>query len=152
MSLTKNNLLLETALVGLEKRKGEFRKKWLGGKPFHYFYVDDFLPKELAENILSCYPSPDTNDWTKTTYVHQSKKHHVQSGFPEPIQKIFELLATPKFLALISDITGIENLIADPKLFGGGLHQTLPGGFLDVHIDYNIHPETKLFRRLNLLI
>ena len=66
----------------------KLRQQWLRGKPFHYCYVDDFLPDKIA----------------------------------------------------------------DPKLFGGGLHQIFPGGFLDVNIDYNIHSTTKLFRRLNFLI
>lgn len=32
------------------------------------------------------------------------------------------------------------------------MHQILRGGFLDVHVDFNRHPETKLHRRLNLLL
>ena len=143
---------IESAITKLENRKDELRQKWFSGKPFHYFFVDEFLPRKLAEDLLACYPSSDQNSWTKTTYVHQSNKHHVQSGFPEPIKNFFDLMATPNFLKLISEITDIDDLIADPKLFGGGLHQILPGGFLDVHIDYNIHPETKLYRRLNLLV
>jgi Rps23 Pro-64 3,4-dihydroxylase Tpa1-like proline 4-hydroxylase len=152
MSLIRRNALLESAIAELEARKGEFSEKWLRGKPFHYFYVDDFLPKEMAESLLACYPSPNQNNWTKTTYAHQRNKHHVQSGFPEPIESYFELTATPRFLKLMSDVTGVDGLISDPALFGGGLHQSLPGGFLDVHIDYNIHPATKLYRRLNLLV
>ena len=146
------NTHLESAIIELNKRKNELRLKWLSGKPFHYLFVDDFLPRELAEGLLACYPSSDQKSWTKTTYIHQSNKHHTQSGFPEFIKNYFDLMATPEFLKLISEITGINNLIADPRLFGGGLHQILPGGFLDVHIDYNIHPETRLYRRLNLLI
>ena len=50
-------------------------------------------------------------------------------------------------------ITGIEeSLIADPALSGGGLHQSMNGAFLNVHVDFNIHPKTKLHRRLNILI
>jgi len=147
----KKSMQVESAIARVESRKYELRQKWLNGEPFHYFFVDDFLPRELAENLLACYPSPDQN-WTKTTYAHQSNKYHVQSGFPEPIKEYFDLVAMPKFLKLVSEITGIDDLISDPSLFGGGLHQTFPGGFLDVHIDYNIHPETKLYRRLNLLI
>ena len=43
-------------------------------------------------------------------------------------------------------------MIADPELFGGGLHQSIKGAFLNVHIDYNFHPKTKHHRRLNVLI
>ena len=58
----------------------------------------------------------------------------------------------PEFTRLISEITDINNLIPDPKQIGGGMHQILPGGFLDVHIDFNFHPELKLHRHLNLLL
>tara|TARA_B100001123_G_scaffold395586_1_gene477235 strand:+ start:671 stop:1522 length:852 start_codon:yes stop_codon:yes gene_type:complete len=145
-------LQIVSATTKLENRKYELRQKWLSAKPFHYFFVDEFLPKELAEDLLACYPSTDQNIWTKTTYAHESNKCHAQSGFPGPIKDYFDLTATPRFLKIISEITGIDDLVADPKLFGGGLHQILPGGFLDVHIDYNFHPETKLCRRLNLLV
>ena len=46
----------------------------------------------------------------------------------------------------------MENVLDDPDLVGGGLHQILRGGFLDVHVDFNFHPRTKLHRRMNLLI
>jgi Rps23 Pro-64 3,4-dihydroxylase Tpa1-like proline 4-hydroxylase len=43
-------------------------------------------------------------------------------------------------------------LLADKELFGGGLHQSVAGAFLNVHVDYNIHPTTKFHRRLNVLV
>ena len=152
MPIEETSMKVESVIARIGNRKDEFRQQWLNGKPFHYLFVDDFLPRELAEDLLACYPPPDQNGWTKTTYVHQSKKYRAQSGFPEPIKDFFDLVAMPKFLKLISEITGIDDLIADAKLFGGGLHQILPGGFLDVHIDYNIHPETRFYRRLNLIV
>ena len=45
-----------------------------------------------------------------------------------------------------------EPLISDPELFGGGLHQSINGAFLNVHVDYNFHPLTKLHRRINVCI
>jgi hypothetical protein len=32
------------------------------------------------------------------------------------------------------------------------MHQTTAGGYLDVHADFNVHPRTKLLRRLNVLL
>ncbi|MFM8411426.1 MAG: 2OG-Fe(II) oxygenase, partial [Alphaproteobacteria bacterium] len=40
----------------------------------------------------------------------------------------------------------------DPWFDGGGLHETLPGGFLDVHADFNFHGAWFLDRRLNVLV
>ena len=33
-----------------------------------------------------------------------------------------------------------------------GLHQSVAGAFLNVHVDYNYHPKTKYHRRLNVLV
>jgi Rps23 Pro-64 3,4-dihydroxylase Tpa1-like proline 4-hydroxylase len=58
----------------------------------------------------------------------------------------------PAFIDFLQELTGITGLVPDPHLFGGGLHQIEPGGYLEVHADFNLHPVTRLERRLNLLI
>jgi Rps23 Pro-64 3,4-dihydroxylase Tpa1-like proline 4-hydroxylase len=63
----------------------------------------------------------------------------------------WELNGNP-FLGILEKITAIDNLIADPHMFGGGVHQTSPGGYLKIHADFNKHPNFGLDRRLNLLI
>ena len=45
-----------------------------------------------------------------------------------------------------------EELIADPELSGGGLHQIKRGGVLKIHTDFNKHPKIDIDRRLNLLL
>ncbi len=131
----------------------ELRRQWVApGKPFPYLYVDEFLPAEFAEEILAVYPPPSIPGWSRATYTHQRKKFTMTSGFPEPIERFFALTASREFRDLVSEVTGIPELLHDPELVGGGLHQILRGGFLDVHVDYNFHPRTKLHRRLNLLL
>lgn len=142
----------ELTLERLRERKAELQRGWSASKPFRYLVVDDFLPPTFAEEILAAYPQPGAGDWDNTTYIHQRNKLTQTSGFAEPIARFFALTATPDFRALVSEITGIPKLIDDPELVGGGLHQILCGGFLDVHVDYNFHPKTKLHRRLNLLL
>ena len=53
---------------------------------------------------------------------------------------------------MIGDITGIDALIPDIGLHGGGLHFHPPGGKLNVHKDYSIHPKLRKERRLNLIV
>jgi Rps23 Pro-64 3,4-dihydroxylase Tpa1-like proline 4-hydroxylase len=48
-------------------------------------------------------------------------------------------------------MVGIPNLLADPELVGGGIHETNSGGHLDVHVDFNFIPEKQLYRRVNIL-
>jgi Rps23 Pro-64 3,4-dihydroxylase Tpa1-like proline 4-hydroxylase len=146
--LIKPHLVLE----GLQARKSDLRKKWLESQPFHYLCIDNFLPEEMAQTLLDCYPTPKENEWVDTNYVNQIGKFRSESGFPKPIESFFSLTALPEFKKIMSEITGINDLLSDPQQFGGGMHQILPGGFLDVHIDYNFHPEKKLHRRINLLL
>ena len=61
-------------------------------------------------------------------------------------------LNSSTFLDFLSQITGIENLIADSYLWGGGMHQIEQGGKLAIHADFNRHPRYNLDRRLNALL
>ena len=45
-----------------------------------------------------------------------------------------------------------ETLIPDPYLWGGGYHELKNGGYLNIHADFNVHPQLELNRRINLLI
>lgn len=143
---------LEEALDRLRRRSGEMRDRWATSEPFRHVIVEDFLPRDFAEAIYDRYPTPEAGGWENTTYVHQRKKLTMRSGFPSAIDAFFRLAADPRFLDMLTDITGIPALQTDHDLVGGGLHQILRGGFLDLHVDYNLHPRTKLHRRLNLLL
>lgn len=66
--------------------------------------------------------------------------------------EIFNSLNSSKFIRFLENLTGIKGLITDPHLNGGGLHCIEPGGKLDIHLDSNFHPETKLDRRVNVVI
>jgi Rps23 Pro-64 3,4-dihydroxylase Tpa1-like proline 4-hydroxylase len=57
-----------------------------------------------------------------------------------------------EMLHFLERLTGIDGLIPDPYFGGGGIHQIEPGGFLEVHADFNWHPKLRLDRRLNMLI
>lgn len=143
---------LEHVLHALRPKVPEIRRRWTSAQPFHYVVIDEFLPDTLAQEIYDSYPLPDIEGWDKITYAHQKKKFTMHSGFPTPIERFFKISAEPEFRNLLTEMTGIANLLDDPSLLGGGLHQILRGGFLDLHVDYNFHPETKLHRRLNLLV
>lgn len=56
------------------------------------------------------------------------------------------------FIKFLEKLSGIEGLIPDPFYNGGGIHRIERGGKLDVHADYNVHPVTRLDRRVNVLL
>ena len=56
------------------------------------------------------------------------------------------------FLAFLEQLTGIDALLPDPYFQGGGMHQIVSGGILDIHTDFNAYGRLKLYRRLNVLL
>lgn len=59
---------------------------------------------------------------------------------------------TPEFRSIISAVTDVKPVLADPDFIGGGMHQGGDGSFLDIHADFNKHMTTGKYRRLNILI
>lgn len=143
-------------LIDIKRFKAEreaLKKQWDSKKPFRYLVIENFLLPEKAEAVLNDYPPVDQGTWDGTTYINQKNKFQ-QREFPAGsiFLDVFAELNSKEFLKDVEYITGIEDLVPDEKLFGGGLHQSRTGAFLDVHVDYNIHPETKFHRRLNIII
>ena len=56
-------------------------------------------------------------------------------------------------MTFLEELTGIENLVPDWSMDGGGLHQTLRGGHLNVHADFTTHHVHQDWaRRVNILL
>jgi len=141
-------------LDNLRERLPQLKQQFQQQKPFRFVMFDHFFIPRKAEEILREYPVPDNDTWNGTTYIDQKNKFQKRDFENLPFfQNIFDELNAPLFIAWLQELTAIEEpLLADPTLFGAGLHQSVNGAFLNVHVDYNIHPETKFHRRLNVLV
>lgn len=71
---------------------------------------------------------------------------------PECASTFIDYLNSSEFLFILEQITGIDKLIPDPDLQGGGVHAIEAGGFLKLHTDFNWNKKLGAHRRLNLLI
>ncbi len=133
-----------------DKLKAEYQSK----KPFRYICFEDFFKIDKAEEILSHYPAIHDGKWDGTTYLDQKNKFQKTKFESDSVlDRVFKELNAKEFLNWLRKITEIEEeLIADEELFGGGLHQSIQGAYLNVHVDYNIHPKSKYHRRLNVLV
>jgi len=120
-------------------------------RPFPHVVIDNFFDEEFANHLLCSFP-PVNDKWVR--YWNPIEKKLALNDFTEtPIfSKLFDYLQEPQCVNLIKQITGINNLEADPFLHGAGLHFHPKGGKLDMHLDYSIHPITKKERRINLII
>lgn len=122
-------------------------------EPFPHIVVDNFLDENICEKYLINFPSEKDQRW-KREVGSQNKKLSIVDPklYSDNEYLLLSTFNSSKFLERIEDITGIKGIVPDPHFFGGGFHCIEPGGFLNIHADFNFHPRTGLFRKLNLLL
>ena len=128
--------------------------RYQNNTPFPNIHFNDFFNPEYLREVLKEFPElKKSKEGIKFSDVNQ-KKHESkgESLMGEKTKELVHFLNSEPFLNILSGLTGIEDLLPDPTLSGGGYHEILSGGFLKVHADFNIHPKYKLDRRINLLI
>ena len=132
------------------------RSQFQNAQPFSFMAIDGFLEPDFAREVAASYPSYTAarSQGREFSAVNEKRKVQITDAdtFPDPVKKLNELLCSPSFIQDLEYITGIENLLYDPELEGGGMHLTGPRGRLDVHVDFNYVEERKLHRRLNILV
>jgi hypothetical protein len=118
--------------------------------------IDDFLEPEFAEAVAASFPSFSSarRIGKEFHWVNEDRKVQITDSrlFPEAIARLNGILASDDFLAIVSNITGIQSPIADPTLAGGGMHIMARNGLLDAHLDFNLLDDRQLYRRLNILV
>jgi hypothetical protein len=129
--------------------------------PFPHIIIDDFINAECNHRLLGAFPiltekSGQTPDVVKTSTGKSAQPNKLwlsnQIGVAPLIRQFYWELNSAPFLAFLEKLTGISNLIPDPHLSGGGVHQTNQSGLLMLHADFNKHPQYDLDRRLNILV
>jgi Rps23 Pro-64 3,4-dihydroxylase Tpa1-like proline 4-hydroxylase len=125
-------------------------------EPFKHFYVDNFLPVDLANLCLKAFPPLEDKIWEFSHIEGVEEKYRTkwESEFdiPDNLIYVIRILNSSLFMNEISKVMGIAKLVPDSYFTGGGLNETKKNGLLDVHIDGNYHDATGLNRRLNALI
>jgi len=144
----------------LERQAILLKTEYEVAKPFPYTIIDDFLPNKVANKVLSVFPGPDDEfwlDWKKRDTKHQPKKLGIGhasrlEGAPAYLHSVLSAFNSYPFLNFLEQLTGIKSLLPDPYFNGGGIHQTLSGGKLSIHTDFNHLVSLGLYRRINVIL
>ena len=152
MNSTKESILDVLNPLDVEALATRFQN----AKPFPSICIDNFLDEDFANEVFASFPTFEQAKEMGRGFdaVNERGKYQITNSslFPNPIGHLHNVLSSPEFLALIGRVSGIDNLVADPELVGGGIHQTGPRGHLDVHVDFNYIADRRLHRRLNILV
>lgn len=129
-------------------------RQYQSNQPFPHLHLKDFLEPSVALELMNEFPEATSHAWIQYKHHNENKTGLTKRElFPPRIREVVDELNSPEFLAWLSDVTGIDGLVSDESLEGGGLHQSSRGGFLNVHADFTVHHHNKNWRRrINLIV
>lgn len=121
-------------------------------KPCRHLIIENFLSENVATALYENFPSiKKLNVKRKSINEKKSEDYHFER-FAPVFTDVRNALNSNEFYSLMQEITGINGLFSTLDAMGSGLHQGENGSFVDVHVDFNMHTEKNLERRINLLI
>lgn len=134
-------------------RTAGIRRGFETAQPFRHVVIDEFLMPDVCRDLVQEFPRFDAS-----RAVNERGETGRKAVVPDirrigPAYARFDqMIRGREFLDWMSGITGIPNLLYDPKYIGGGTHENLDGQDLDPHVDFNYHPSRRWHRRLNLIV
>lgn len=138
--------------------KEQAQREFHESKGARCFVIDNFLldghVKQMAQEFEPVMARANKDPNAPKKHLHVSRKIgvHRKEMMSQMHRDFFKAISSPEFLAFLREVTGLDPIYADDALEGGGLHQIYPGGYLNIHTDFNFHPTNKHWhRRLNLL-
>lgn len=128
-------------------------ERYRTASPFPHAVLDRLFPDDVLQRALAEFPRPEEIEWRRFESATEKKLGYWhETPLPAYLWDLMQAMNAPPMLDFLERLTGIDGLVPDPYFGGAGPHQILPGGFLKVHVDFNVHPKIRLDRRLNMLI
>ena len=122
-------------------------------EPFPHVVLDELFGRAIVRMVAEEVSQMEIDALHSSDSEYEVKLSTDDAALFGPwTSKLLYSLNSGPFLAFLERLTGINGLIADPHLRGGGVHIIRRGGKLGIHADFNHHKRLKVFRRLNLLL
>ncbi len=129
------------------------RQSFLSATPFKHVVIDNFFTEDALELLVEEFPAHGSTDGLVGDFGGKTKKAG-RSDILESGQSYVlwdKLIQSDTYLNMLSDLSGIDDLLYDPHYNGAGIHENFEGRRGNIHIDYNYHPRTGYHRRLNAI-
>lgn len=140
--------------IRLPKRLEDLRESYRNAAPFPHVVIDDLFSPRMLDALLVEMEAMDAARWRTVETRSVQRIRRMRSGVelgPAGAQLV-SLTHSAPFLYLLSEITGVWQLLPDPYLQGAGYAEMKRGDFFNVHSDRNIAYDTGLTRRLAMIV
>ena len=141
-------------LDGLRERLPRDAEAYAQAHPFPHIVIDGALRPEAFAAARDAFPATDDPFWKGYLHVNETKYSNTRPDtWDRALHDVAREFCSDEFVRYLAELTGIEDLRADWAMDGGGLHQTLRGGHLNVHTDFSTHHQHPTWaRRINILL
>ena len=135
-----------------QKRRRALYQAFKDGKPFPHLVIDGLFGSDLLELIAGEFSAFKPSDWLHINSDNEStRRSKYNSALKAASNFYFATIHSRAFVEFLTDVTGVDNLIPDPNLLGGGLHEVRTGDWFGVHVDFALHSKTRLNNELVLI-
>lgn len=134
----------------LERNKHELRDEFTQPGRIQSCILDDLLPEAEALKIFEAFPNKDTMMVRKSLREHKHVAAQMNQYDPV-LEEIVFAFQHPDVMRIVTEITAIEGMIPDDKLYAGGISLMAKDNFLNPHLDNSHDNGRQLYRVLNLL-
>ena len=141
-------------LASLRDRLPELVGQYSAAKPFPHVVMDDVLFADAFGRAAAEFPAIRDPFWKGYLHVNETKYGNTQPDtWGQTLTAVAKEFVSPEFVKFLEELTGLSDLLPDWSMDGGGLHQTLRGGHLNVHADFTTHHVKENWsRRVNILL
>jgi Rps23 Pro-64 3,4-dihydroxylase Tpa1-like proline 4-hydroxylase len=113
-------------------------------------FIDNLLPQKDALEIYQGFPDKSTMMLKKS--LRENKYVAAQMNQYAPLlEEVIYAFQDPGVLKAVENITGIQEMVPDDRLYAGGISLMAKGNFLNPHLDNSHDKNREMYRVLNLL-
>jgi len=130
----------------------DLQERLRAARPFEHLVVENWFNPTLLELIYEEFDLFNGADWKQMQSRYEDTRRSAPlAPFGPATQLYFAIVHSGWFVDLLGAISGVQDLIPDPFLYGGGMHETRAGGGFGIHRDFEKHVRHGLSNRMVLI-
>jgi Rps23 Pro-64 3,4-dihydroxylase Tpa1-like proline 4-hydroxylase len=127
------------------ERRERLRQELASALPFPHLVLDGLFHPALLELVAEEFDTQSRPNWAEIKTRYECTQRSVPGvSLQAASQVYFAIVSSGWFTEWLSSITGMPYLLPDPKLVGGGLHESRTGATFSIHLDFNYHRDIGL--------
>jgi len=140
--------------IRLTRRVEDLRAAYQNARPFPYVVIDNLFADELLDALLAEMAAMSREQWANVEQDSRERTVRMRSAAELGAAggRLLSIVNSAGFLYLLSEITGVWQLLPDPYLQGAGYASMRRGDYFNVHSDRNVAYDTGLVRRLAMIV